>query len=270
VTAAARAPRPAAELPRLPVGRSHADGIHISGGGRGCLLLHGFTGTPLEMVPMAEALAEDGYTVHVARLAGHGTSPEDLAHTTWEEWLASAREALRALRARCADVAIVGLSMGGALALHLAATEDPAAVVAMATPIRLRPVLPYVPVIVRVGPRDADVLRYRVSYARIPLAAARDLARLLDRMRELLPRVRAPLLIVQGRRDFAIPGESADEIYRGVASPVRRILWLPKSRHVVTLDRERALLFAETRRFLAEHLARGLTGDTASGRVAGT
>jgi carboxylesterase len=233
------------------------------------------------MVPMAEALAEDGYTVHIARLAGHGTSPEDLAHTTWEEWLASAREALRALRARCADVAIVGLSMGGALALHLAATEDPAAVVAMATPIRLRPVirrlaravqpvLPYVPVIVRVGPRDADVLRYRVSYARIPLAAARDLARLLDRTRDLLPRVRAPLLIVQGRRDFAIPRESADEIYRGVASPVRRLLWLPKSRHVVTLDRERALLFAETRRFLAEHLAGRLTGDAASGRVAGT
>ncbi|OFX30301.1 MAG: hypothetical protein A2Z07_01550 [Armatimonadetes bacterium RBG_16_67_12] len=242
------------------------DEIHIAGGDQGCLLLHGFTGTPLEMVPMAEALAGDGYTVHVARLAGHGTSPEDLAHTSWQDWLTSAREALRALRARCRDVAIAGLSMGGALALHLAATERPSAVVAMATPVRLRPlirglmraarpVIPYVPVVVRLGPRSSDVLRYRVSYARIPLRAAQDLSRLLDDVRDRLPDVRAPVLIAQGRRDFAIPRDSAEEIYRGVGSAVRRLVWLPHSRHVVTLDRDRRYLFAEVRRFLAEHLS---------------
>jgi carboxylesterase len=218
------------------------------------------------MVPLAEALVEDGYTVHVARLAGHGTSPEDLAATSWEDWLTSAREAYRALRSHCASVALVGLSMGGAIALCLAATERPAAVVAMATPIRLRPVLrrlagavrpvlPYLPVVVRVGPRGADIQQYRVSYARIPVAAAQDLARLLDRTRELLPQVQAPLLVAQGRRDFAIPRGSAMEISRAVGSRVRRLLWLPQSRHVVTLDRDRAHLFAAVRAFLAEHLA---------------
>jgi esterase/lipase len=145
----------------------------------------------------------------------------------------------------------------------------------MATPIRMRPVirrlaravrpvLPYVPVIRRVGPRDPDILRYRVSYARIPVAAAHDLARLLDRMRDLLPQVRVPLLVVQGRRDIVVPRESAEEIYRAVGSPVRRLLWLPASRHVVTLDRERALLFDEVRRFLGEHLAAGATGQATS------
>lgn len=227
------------------------------------------------MAPLAEALAEDGYTVHVARLAGHGTSPEDLAGTSWHDWVDSARDAFRALHARCAAVGIVGLSMGGAIALHLAAAEGPAAVVAMATPIRMRPVvlrlaravrpvLSYVPVIRRVGPRDPDILRYRVSYARIPVAAAHDLARLLDRMRDLLPQVRAPLLVVQGRRDVVVPRESADEIYRAVGSPVRRLLWLPASRHVVTLDRERTLLFDEVRRFLRAHLAAGATSGATS------
>jgi carboxylesterase len=112
--------------------RAVIDEVFIAGGDRGCLLLHGFTGTPLEMVPLAEALAQDGFTVHVARLAGHGTSPEDLAQTTWGDWLGSARSAYRALRARCSSIAVGGLSMGGAIALHLAATEDPAAVVAAA------------------------------------------------------------------------------------------------------------------------------------------
>ena len=217
------------------------------------------------MVPLAEALAQDGYTVHVARLAGHGTSPEDLAATSWDDWVASAREAYRTLRSRCAAVALVGLSMGGAIALHLAATERPDAVVVMATPIRLRPVLrrlaravrpvlPYVPVVVRVGPRGSDALPYRVSYARIPLSAAQDLASLLERTRELLPQVQAPLLVAQGRRDFVIPRESADEIAGGVGSRVRRLVWLPRSRHVVTLDRDRAQLFGAVRAFLAEHL----------------
>lgn len=218
------------------------------------------------MVPLAESLAGEGYTVHVARLAGHGTSPEDLAATTWDDWVASAREAYRALRSRCASVALVGLSMGGAIALHLAATEGPAAIVVMATPIRLRPVLrrlaravrpvlPYVPVIVRVGPRGSDVLRYRVSYARIPISAAQDLASLLERTRELLPQVHAPLLVAQGRRDFVIPRDSAEEITRAVGSRVRRLVWLPRSRHVVTLDHDRAQLYAAVRAFLAEHLA---------------
>lgn len=222
------------------------------------------------MVPLAEALAQDGLTVHIARLAGHGTSPEDLATTSWQDWIASAERAYATLAGRCRTIAVGGLSMGGSLALHLAATvaagtAGPAAVVAMATPVRLRPllhrlarvarpVLPYAPVLRRVGPRAPDVMGYRASYPRIPLGVVGDLSSLLDRTRELLPNVRAPLLIAQGRWDWVIPGESADVIYNLVASSVRRLLWLPHSRHLVTLDRDRAVLFAEVRGFLREHL----------------
>jgi carboxylesterase len=227
--------------------------------------LHGFTGSPLEMVPLAEALAQDGLTVHIARLAGHGTSPEDLATTSWQDWIASAQRAYDALAKRCRTIAVGGLSMGGSLALHLAATGAPAAVIAMATPVRLRPllhrlaraarpVLPFAPVVLRVGPRAAEVMPYRASYRRIPLGVVGDLSRLFDQTRELLPKVQAPLLVVQGRWDWVIPGESAEVIYSRVASSVRRLLWLPHSSHLVTLDRDRAVLFAEVRGFLREHL----------------
>jgi carboxylesterase len=248
------------------------DEVYIAGGDRGCLLLHGFTGSPLEMIPLAEALAEDGYTVRVARIAGHGTSPEDLASTTWEDWIASAREALDSMRAECRDVAVLGLSMGGAIALYLAATANPRAVVALATPLRLRPIIarlaraarryvPYVPVIARVGPRSADVRAYRAAYPRIPLGATGDLAQLLEHTVEMLPRVSVPVMVAQGRRDWAIPPESGEAILERVASEVRRLLWLPHSGHVVTLDVDRADLFTEVRRFLADVFPAAAPGD---------
>jgi len=54
----------------------------FEGGEVGCLLVHGFSGSPPEMQPMGDYLAGKGLTVLGVRLAGHGTSPEDMATTT--------------------------------------------------------------------------------------------------------------------------------------------------------------------------------------------
>ncbi len=232
----------------------------------GVLLLHGFSGSPLEMTPLADALAGAGWTVSVARLAGHGTSPDDLARVTWQAWVASAREAYEDLRRRCRRVALVGLSMGGALALYLAASDPPAAVVAISTPIRVRPlmasatrvaskVMPVVPVLVRLSPRDPEVRAYRSPYTKIPLVAAGQLELLLGETRRVLPQVRAPMLVVQGRRDWVIPKDSAQEIQRLAAGAPATMLWLQRSGHVATLDRDRAILADEVMRFLRGHLA---------------
>src|SRR5947199_4862656 len=223
----------------------------MSAAGRsGVLLLHGFSGSPLEMTPLAEALSVSGWTVSVARLAGHGTSPDDLARVTWQEWVASAREAYRDLRHRCRRVALAGLSMGGALALYLAAADPPAAVVTISAPVRIRPllasatrlaskVMPVVPVLVRLVPRDADVRPYWSPYSRIPLVAAGQREPHLAETRRVLPQVRVPLLVVQGRRDWIIPRDSADEILRLAADAPATMLWLQRPRHVATLDADR-------------------------------
>src|SRR5947208_12339999 len=92
------------------------------GGPHGALVLHGFTGSPVSMRPLAEAFAEVGLAVEMPRLPGHGTDPADLALTTWDDWLAEAERALAALQARtpAGNVVVAGLSMGGALTLALA------------------------------------------------------------------------------------------------------------------------------------------------------
>jgi carboxylesterase len=106
----------------------------------GCLLLHGFTATPEEVRPLGDALARAGFPVRAPRLAGHATTPDDLARTGWRDWVASAEDALAALRAEASRTAIAGASLGSLLALLLAARHphDVATVVCCATPFRLR------------------------------------------------------------------------------------------------------------------------------------
>ena len=109
-------------MPVLP----GAEPFRHEGGEVGVLLCHGFTGSPQSLRPWAEYLAEHGLTVSLPLLPGHGTRWEDLQITGWQDWYAEVDRELRALRERCAQVFVFGLSMGGALALRLAAKHGDA------------------------------------------------------------------------------------------------------------------------------------------------
>ncbi|MCA1553461.1 MAG: alpha/beta fold hydrolase, partial [Chloroflexi bacterium] len=115
-----------------------AEPFHFQGTHIGCLLIHGFTGSPWEMRWLGEQLAADGHSVRGIRLAGHGTCPEDMRSTRWHDWYATVLDGYRELRAQCEQVVVIGLSLGGALALHLAAHETVDALVVMATPLHIR------------------------------------------------------------------------------------------------------------------------------------
>ena len=98
-----------------------AEPFFFPGGPVGCLLLHGFTAMPEEMRWLGEALAGHGHTVFGVRLAGHATSPADLARTRWTDWLISVEEGLAFLAGVTDQVFLVGQSMGGMIALVAAA-----------------------------------------------------------------------------------------------------------------------------------------------------
>src|SRR5690554_1082863 len=108
------------------------------GGPHGALVLHGFTGTPISMRPVGDALAEAGFAVELPRLPGHGTEVADMVPTTFDDWLAEAERSLGVLRARVPEgrIVVVGLSMGGALTCALAQEHDDlAGIVAINTPV---------------------------------------------------------------------------------------------------------------------------------------
>ncbi len=155
--------------------------------------------------------------------------------------------------------------MGGALAMYLASREGADAVVAISTPIRVRPmlaiaarvasrVMPLAPVIIRLSPRDPMARQYYSPYAQIPLGATTELSALLEATVQSLPSLSVPLLVVQGRRDWVIPKDSGQKILAWAAHAPGRLVWLRRSGHVATLDRDREVLFTEVEAFVREHL----------------
>ena len=238
------------------------------------LCLHGITGTPFEVRPFAEAFGRAGLSVEAPMLAGHGATLDDLARTTWEDWLASAERALEALRARTdgRPVALCGFSMGGLLALRLARLhpERVAALVVMGTPLRLRRLrvrviraLTRLPVdfahwsganIPKPNGSDISIPEMRHGNPGLPgfpLAALRQLFALMDVVRAELPAVRAPALVMHARHDHVVPMDDSLELTGSLGSAIIERLWLERSFHVIGLDVDAAEAIAAATRFVA-------------------
>jgi carboxylesterase len=250
---------------------------HGDGEVRGVLCLHGFTGTPFEVRPLAEALAGRGFTVSVPALAGHCGTVEDLARTRWPDWLASAEGALDELVRTVggARVAVVGFSLGGLLALRLARlrAEQIAALVVMAAPLRLRPyqarvvrILARLPALLRRGPFravpklrgydlvDEEMRMQNPALTAMPVVGLASLLELAGVVRRDLADIRTPTLVVHGERDRTVPLQDSLELVGSLGAPVVERLFLPRSGHLVAIDLDRSALVEAVSRFVAAHL----------------
>jgi len=224
----------------------------LGSGPRGALLLHGFAGTPPELRRLGEHLAANGWTCRAPAMAGHALTPEDLERTTWQDWAASASQALDELAAGCEQVVVAGQSMGGTMALHLAAHDDRVrAVATLAAPVwlkdwRLR-FLPVAKHLVRwdVPGDDVDLFWPEAveelhSYGRRPTRAIRQLDLFCATVRRELALIRQPVLVMHGGRDRVIDPRNATDIERGLlcSTRVERHMY-PRSGHGMSVDVDR-------------------------------
>ncbi|MHA1954255.1 MAG: alpha/beta hydrolase, partial [Candidatus Heimdallarchaeaceae archaeon] len=103
----------------------------------GFLLIHGFTGTHFEMIPLEEFLMERGFTVRNITLPGHETTEEDLTTKKWTDWIDYAQLKLNELKKQCEKVFVTGLSMGGTITLLLGAkNKDLSGIITLAAVYR--------------------------------------------------------------------------------------------------------------------------------------
>lgn len=238
-----------------------AEPFFIPGGKIGCLLVHGFTGSPKEMRMLADSLAPEKYTILGIRLAGHATDIEDMRYSTWRDWLASVEDGLNILKGCTDQQVVMGLSMGGVLSLLAAARYDVKGVVAFSAPCGLPPdprakFLPYITWLVRQTEkgkpdwRNLEAMKDHVDYPAYPTRSVLELQKLINLMLEELPKVKVPALMVQSHGDQGIPAESMDTIYEKISSTDKSRFWVDNSGHVVIREPERELIFTEVKKFI--------------------
>lgn len=239
-----------------------AEPFYIPGGKTGCLLLHGFTGTPKEMRFLGESLAADGYTVLAQRLFAHATRPTDITRARWWDWLASVEDGLNLLKGSTQRQVVMGLSMGGILSLITAARYNVAGAVSFSTPCDLpaapwqKALLPLLGLLdLHVGKgkpdwRDTQVMKDHIDYPYYSTLAVMELNKLIQVMRAELSSIHIPLLFVQSRGEYSISPNSMDYLYDHVSSTEKSKLWVENSGHVVIEEPEKEKIFTAVKSFL--------------------
>lgn len=250
--------------------RTSPSPFYLEGGPIGALLIHGYTGSPAEMRPIADYLHARGLTISAPLLPGHGTTPEALNRVAWTDWTASVEQALRQLHDRCGTVTVAGLSLGALLTLYLAANHPALlAAVVYSPPLkvanRLARLVPLGKYLIRLIPKpspnftDPDASARTWSYDRYPVVGAHEVGKLIREVSLLLPRVACPLLIVHSSLDKDIRPQSAQFVYDQVGSEDKQLLILENSGHGLTVDSEWQMVAEKTYRFMASHARRWAT-----------
>jgi carboxylesterase len=248
------------------------------GGEPRALLLHGLTGSPWDLRAIGESLASAGVYNRAPRLPGH-RSVDRLAEVTWRDWTRASEQAFDRI-CRESDRGrgvVVGFSMGSLLALRLAALDPRVSAVAvLAVPLQLPAwqirgaaalgwlhrrglgrLLGHYEKRRGVDVRSRAEKRRNPGLAAFPYSSIAELGALQAEVRAVLPRVRAPILILHGRHDHAAPARHAKRVSQRVSSTIVRRITLPGSYHLLGRDVDRARVCEEITQFMIKHAGPG-------------
>ena len=229
-------------MPKLYKARSRRLGIVLS---------HGYMAAPLEVQGLASYLQKKGYWVYTPRLKGHGTSPEDLAQRSYQDWLADVEDGYALIKSICEQVVLGGFSTGAGLALHLAArVKEVSGVFAIAAPLRLQDL----------GARFASTLdawnrlmdkigqgkakkefvnnspeNPHINYMRNPIAGVSEIEKLMESLYPMLKEIEIPALVVQSHQDPVVNPKGSETIFNRLGSVDKKYTLFNFERHGILL-----------------------------------
>ncbi|MEH7238765.1 alpha/beta hydrolase [Bacillus sp. JJ1562] len=226
----------------------------------GCLFIHGFTGAPYEVEPLAEHVRHStDWVVRTPTLPGHGETL-DLKGTHYTEWIKHAERELIDLLHTCEKVFVVGFSMGGLIAGYLATRYPIQKLVllsAAAYYVNPKQLVADIKIMFQDGMnktlyKNELFLRYKKKMVDTPLSATIEFRKLVRKIRPELHRINVPTLIVQGECDGIVPVKSAHYIHQVISSTEKKLLFLPCAKHHVCYGEDQDTLFKEVDTFFHE------------------
>ncbi|MGP0221633.1 MULTISPECIES: alpha/beta hydrolase [unclassified Paenarthrobacter] len=248
--------------PAAPLAFHHPG--HGSNASTGIAICHGFTGSPLSVLPWAEHLAAQGFAVSVPLLPGHGTSWHDLATTRWQDWYRTFERSYLELAGQTEHCFVAGLSMGGAVALRTASLHEVSGLVLVNPGLsfydrRVRYVGALKYIMRTTTPIEEEKPTAAPTedgdYSKTPLSSVHELKKLFRHAARALPKVQAPALVFKSAVDGVIPPTSLALIKKHLDPSRLEVVTLPESGHVATLDVDAPTIFTESTHFFRRHAA---------------
>ncbi len=224
--------------------------------GQAVLLIHGFGASPYEMRPLGEALCQQGYLVLGVRLAGHGTTPEDLRACSWQDWLISVQQGYQFLRQNAVTINVIGQSTGALLGLAL--TRQPLSKLVLLSPfLKLRHPLAkmagWLKYLIPYQHRQLPDPQRQHYYERRPLAGVEQIERLRRHIEPMLADISLPTLILAAAGDQTVAPGTGRKLFLKLGSSQKRFHLLGASvPHV--LSTEENPQFVETCQLIEEFL----------------
>jgi len=245
------------------LGRGKTGSFTFRGRKTGCVLIHGFTGTPCTLQELGLFLAQQNIWVSIPLLPGHGTKPSDLIGISWKEWVKVCRIEVEKMQKSCDEVFLVGLSMGGTIALFLATEIACDGVITLSAPVTLSGftigLLPLLRFFVRYWKKKpfsfSSSPSSQMGYDRYPLVAVLEFIKLLDYVQNSLAEVNCPVLVIHAKKDREVNSLNAELIYNGISSTDKHKILLNSSHHIITRGDDKKKVEEEVFKFIRSHSA---------------
>ena len=228
---------------------------------KGVLILHGFSSSTYETLPLGQFLSDKGFRVCIPNLPGHGTTVEDCNATRYHEWLDFVEEKIADLSIECDELYVVGLSMGAVLSLYLASLFPINKVIVCATVLEFKNpfVINYmIPILNRLivkkkkisDPANLTKKRYS-GYDYYPLIALNEFRKLNKYVKKRLNLINCPILYVHSSGDRLSLLKNVDLILDNVSSEIKEKLIVDYASHHLFYDsKDKDLIFSTIYDFL--------------------
>lgn len=226
-------------------------------GNRAVLLLHGFTGNSSDVRQLGRFLQKKGYTCYAPQYEGHAAPPEEILKSSPFVWFKDALDGYDFLVEKGYDeIVVAGLSLGGCYALKLSLNRDVKGIITMCSPMYIKTegsmfhgVLEYARNFKKYEGKDETTINKEMDVFR-PTDTLKELQGQIQDVRDHVDEVMDPLLVVQAEQDQMINTDSANIIYNESESDEKDIKWYANSGHVITIDKEKELVFEDVYQFL--------------------
>lgn len=230
----------------------------------GVLLLHGFTSSLDAVSGLVPHLEAHHIEYEMPVLRGHNGKPEDLRGVTAEDWYSDAFNALKKLSERVDHIVVIGLSMGGLVALNLCAREHElkpkicacitwAAALGFCNPLAwlAKPLSLFIPTWKGQDSfHDAECRKNNRNYTTFPTKAFVELYDFSAKTRAMLDDITVPLCIIHSKRDQVVPYKTALMLYQDAGSAACELHSLRTSGHELGQDSEAETVFDITLKYI--------------------